>query len=184
MYNIAFTGIIIVTVLGVADIDRFGAVILQSIGVLWGTLFSALAFVFPRLLEVHRARKKSSASKRVKEEIQKYLQRTSEWNSRLMELSRGFEGPTPSTLEETSGVTEEREVLAPPTSRELGRKAVSVNIQQAMQGERARPMRKSVATEFIDGKEQRKIVLLRRSASWNVDSSCELDLSRHPDKEG
>jgi hypothetical protein len=51
MYNIAFTGIIIVTILRVADMDQLGKVILQAIGALWGTLFSAFAFVLPRLLE-------------------------------------------------------------------------------------------------------------------------------------
>ena len=52
MYNIAFTGTIIVTILQVVDMDQSGKLILQSIGILWGSLFSAFAFVLPRFIEV------------------------------------------------------------------------------------------------------------------------------------
>lgn len=172
MYNIAFTGIIIVVILGVADIDRIGAVILQAIGVLWGTLFSALAFVFPRLLEVRRARKKSSASNAVKEDIQKYLKKTEEWNSKD---AKPVEKPT---KDGSNQDTPEREFA-------LGRET-SINIEQALlkpTGRLSRPKqnhRKSVATEFVNGMDDRRKLLLRRSSSWNAGKSQRLDMSDVP----
>lgn len=57
VYNIAFTGIIIVVILQVVDMDQSGKLILQAIGVLWGSLFSAFAFVLPRLIEVVQSEK-------------------------------------------------------------------------------------------------------------------------------
>lgn len=52
MYNIAFTGIVIVALLLVIDMTQRGILMLQTIGVLWGTIVSSFAFVLPRVIEV------------------------------------------------------------------------------------------------------------------------------------
>lgn len=176
MYNIAFTGIIIVTILATADVDRTGSVILQAIGVLWGTLFSAVAFVFPRLLEVHRA-KKSSASRKVSMEIRKYLKKTEEWNSRMFELSNEF--GLKATAAETEGVTSRTEDPSAKGRDSLLGREESVNIEKALEnstGRIVRPERnfgESVATEFMNGKDHRRDFLLRRTSSWNAGKSTE-----------
>lgn len=81
MYNIAFTGIIIVTILRVAHVDQVGKIILQAIGVLWGSLFSAFAFVLPRLIEVQRA----TLKKTTRTSVESFLQRTQDWESKLQQ---------------------------------------------------------------------------------------------------
>jgi hypothetical protein len=57
MYNIAFTGVVVVTVMSLVDLDVVSQIILQAVGVLWGSFFCSLAFVLPRLLEVNKERK-------------------------------------------------------------------------------------------------------------------------------
>lgn len=81
MYNIAFTYIIIGTILHVTEIDQIGRVVLQAIGILWGTVFSALAFVLPRLIEVQSQKKR--ATHEMKATIQGFLHQTSDWESRI-----------------------------------------------------------------------------------------------------
>jgi hypothetical protein len=60
MYNVAFTGIVIVLMFHFVDLDPISKIVLQAIGVLWGSFFCSFAFVLPRLLEVARHRKSSS----------------------------------------------------------------------------------------------------------------------------
>lgn len=52
MYNIALVGTILLVVHSVADMDGSGKKILQAIGVLWGSVMSAAAFVVPRMFQV------------------------------------------------------------------------------------------------------------------------------------
>ena len=54
MYNIAFTGIIILAIISLVDLDQVSQFTLQAVGVLWGSFFCSFAFVLPRLLEVSR----------------------------------------------------------------------------------------------------------------------------------
>jgi hypothetical protein len=54
MYNIAFTGILVLCTLLTVDLTQSNQVIFQSVGVLWASFFSSLAFVLPRLLQVQR----------------------------------------------------------------------------------------------------------------------------------
>lgn len=54
MYNIAFTGIVIATILQLIDTDQSGSQILRAIGTLWGTVLGASAFAVPRLFTVAR----------------------------------------------------------------------------------------------------------------------------------
>ena len=58
MYNIAFTGIIIITLLKLVDMDQESKIVIYSIGIIWGTVFSAFAFVLPRLLEAKEDKKR------------------------------------------------------------------------------------------------------------------------------
>ena len=57
MYNIAFIGIITIVIVYTMDIDTSGQIVLQSIGVFWGTVFSSAAFVLPRLMRVQSEKK-------------------------------------------------------------------------------------------------------------------------------
>lgn len=52
MYNLAFTGITAVTISSVVGLDHSSQIILQTVSVLWGSVFCSLAFVLPRLLQV------------------------------------------------------------------------------------------------------------------------------------
>jgi hypothetical protein len=54
MYNIAFTGIVIVAIFNLVDLDQTSQNVLQAVGVLWGSFFCSFAFVLPRLLESSR----------------------------------------------------------------------------------------------------------------------------------
>jgi 7 transmembrane sweet-taste receptor of 3 GCPR len=54
MYNIALVGIVLLIVINVADIDGAGAKMLQAIGILWGSVLSAAAFVVPRMVQIHQ----------------------------------------------------------------------------------------------------------------------------------
>ena len=63
MYNIALVGIIIVLVSHVANLENNAVIVLQTIGVFWGTVFSTAAFVVPRILQVKQAaRSRTGAS--------------------------------------------------------------------------------------------------------------------------
>ena len=52
MYNIAFVAIVVILLVGLVDMDGESRVVLSAVGIGWGTVFSAFAFVLPRLLEV------------------------------------------------------------------------------------------------------------------------------------
>lgn len=52
MYNVAFTGIVIILIFQLVDLDQVSKIIMQAIGVLWGSFFCSFAFVLPRVLEV------------------------------------------------------------------------------------------------------------------------------------
>jgi hypothetical protein len=66
MYNIAFTGIVIVAIVNLVELDQVSEIMLQAVGVLWGTFFCCFAFVLPRLLDIARDRlAKSSSSSRL-----------------------------------------------------------------------------------------------------------------------
>jgi hypothetical protein len=54
MYNIAFTGIVIIMIINIMKLDQVTQIVLQSVGVLWGSFFCSFAFVLPRLLEVNK----------------------------------------------------------------------------------------------------------------------------------
>ena len=57
MYNIAFTGIIILGIVNLVELDEVSRITLQAVGVLWGSFFCSFAFVLPRLLEVGREKR-------------------------------------------------------------------------------------------------------------------------------
>jgi hypothetical protein len=57
MYNVAFSGIVVVTVKSLVELDVVSQIILQVVGVLWGSFFCSLAFVLPRLLELNKEKK-------------------------------------------------------------------------------------------------------------------------------
>ena len=59
MYNIAFIGIVIVVIGLLLDVDTVGQAVLGTMGIFWGTVFSAAAFVVPRLM---RARNELAAA--------------------------------------------------------------------------------------------------------------------------
>jgi hypothetical protein len=60
MYNVAFTGIVIVAIFNLVDLDQTSQNVLQAVGVLWGSFFCSFAFVLPRLLESRRDRRASN----------------------------------------------------------------------------------------------------------------------------
>lgn len=56
MYNVAFTGIVLVLIFQTVDLDQISKIVLQSVGVLWGSFFCSFAFVLPRLLAVAKSK--------------------------------------------------------------------------------------------------------------------------------
>ena len=56
IYNIALISIVILIVISVNDMDENGKSVLQAIGVFWGTVFSAAAFVIPRMVQLREQR--------------------------------------------------------------------------------------------------------------------------------
>jgi hypothetical protein len=60
MYNVAFTGIVIMSIVNLVDLDQVSIIILQSVGVLWASFFCSFAFVLPRLLDVSREHRRRS----------------------------------------------------------------------------------------------------------------------------
>mmetsp|Transcript_11831 Transcript_11831/g.34148 ORF Transcript_11831/g.34148 Transcript_11831/m.34148 type:complete len:354 (+) Transcript_11831:322-1383(+) len=60
MYNVAFTGIVIVGINLMIDISQGGELTMKVIGIFWGTLFSSSAFVLPRLMQVKESRQMST----------------------------------------------------------------------------------------------------------------------------
>jgi hypothetical protein len=57
MYNIAFTGMVIVAIFNLVDLEQTSQNVLQAVGVFWGSFFCSFAFVLPRLLESRRDRR-------------------------------------------------------------------------------------------------------------------------------
>lgn len=60
MYNIAFTGVILIVLFVAVDIEQDGKRMLQAIGVFWATVISSAAFVVPRLMQANLSRGGSS----------------------------------------------------------------------------------------------------------------------------
>jgi hypothetical protein len=54
MYNVAFTGILLVGASLGRDMDQQSKAMLQAMGVFWGSFFCSFAFVLPRLLELRK----------------------------------------------------------------------------------------------------------------------------------
>jgi hypothetical protein len=61
MYNIGFILLITTVIVYTMDIDTTGQIVLKSIGIFWGTVFSSAAFVLPRLMRVQSEKKLGSA---------------------------------------------------------------------------------------------------------------------------
>jgi hypothetical protein len=59
IYNIAVTGLLIICTVSLVELDQASITVLMAIGILWGSFFSSLSFVLPRLLQVQRERKSS-----------------------------------------------------------------------------------------------------------------------------
>lgn len=59
MYNIAVTGLLVTCTVSLVDLDQASITVLTAIGVLWGSFFSSLSFVLPRLLQVQREKRNS-----------------------------------------------------------------------------------------------------------------------------
>jgi hypothetical protein len=57
LYTIAFTGIAIVSIVRLVDLNPNSQSLLKIIGVFWGSIFCSFAFVLPRLFEAGRERK-------------------------------------------------------------------------------------------------------------------------------
>ena len=53
MYNIAFTGVILIALFLAVDIEEDGRQMLHAIGIFWGTIVSSAAFVVPRLMQAN-----------------------------------------------------------------------------------------------------------------------------------
>lgn len=51
MYNIALTGTLIGAILLAVDMDRNAQMLMATIGIFWGTVFSCTIFVLPRFLQ-------------------------------------------------------------------------------------------------------------------------------------
>ena len=51
MYNIAFSGVVIMVITFAVDIDASGQIILNSLGIFCATVFSSAAFVLPRVMQ-------------------------------------------------------------------------------------------------------------------------------------
>ena len=54
MYNIALVSVILLIVISVADLEGSATKMLQAIGVLWGSVLSAAAFVVPRMIQIQQ----------------------------------------------------------------------------------------------------------------------------------
>ena len=54
MYNIALVGIILLVVTSVSDLEGSATKLLQAVGVLWGSVISAAAFVVPRMIQIQQ----------------------------------------------------------------------------------------------------------------------------------
>jgi hypothetical protein len=54
MYNIAFTGIILSSVMNIVNIDQVSKIIFRTVGVLYGSFTCSVAFALPRLLQVKK----------------------------------------------------------------------------------------------------------------------------------
>lgn len=91
MYNIAFTGTIIVTIILVADSNQSGLKqVLQATGTLWGTAFSASAFVLPRLSK----KRMGSSSRTPNGSMRSFVIQGS---ARRLEIAQAVNTPEPGT---------------------------------------------------------------------------------------
>jgi hypothetical protein len=57
IYNITFTGILVVCTISLVELDRSSQTVLVAIGIWWGSFFSSVSFVVPRLVQVQVDRK-------------------------------------------------------------------------------------------------------------------------------
>jgi len=64
VYNIAFTALMLTLIVVFVDVTEVGQLSLQFIGVFWATVFSAGAFVFPRLMAAKTDRKRDRKMKK------------------------------------------------------------------------------------------------------------------------
>lgn len=64
MYNIAFTGAILFSVMSFIDLDQVNKIIFQTIGVLYASSTCCLAFVMPRFLQLKKEDKKRKSRER------------------------------------------------------------------------------------------------------------------------
>lgn len=97
MYNLAFTGIVVVLTIRLFEFDHVSQVIIQAIGVFWGSFFCSFAFVLPRLLEVQQQRKEVQSityelsSRPFLQSVPDYRKDDTR-HSRGIESSRSYEG--------------------------------------------------------------------------------------------
>jgi hypothetical protein len=84
MYNVAFTGIVMVTIVKFVALDQVTIVVLRAVGVLWGSFFCSFAFVLPRWLEVRKQKAREDTTMQGKNKssylptrVRTYFNRTS-----------------------------------------------------------------------------------------------------------
>jgi hypothetical protein len=65
MYNTAFTGIVLILISTLVEMDPAIQLLLQATGVAWGTMFNSAAFVVPRVMQVQRQKLKLNRMKSV-----------------------------------------------------------------------------------------------------------------------
>ena len=104
LYNIAFTGLIIVLILLlVNDMSQSSKYALQAIGVFWASLVGSSAFVLPRLMQVKEATRNNNSAKHSSVHISG------------IDLSSPLESSGPFGLQPFSGVTQVKEEEAKDT---------------------------------------------------------------------
>ena len=89
MYNIAFIGIITTVILYTMDIERTGQIVLMAIGVLWGTVFSSAAFVFPRMMRIKSEAEKSSKGRLMIYDSEAFSSKVERATSRVVQENGG-----------------------------------------------------------------------------------------------
>jgi hypothetical protein len=65
MYNTAFTGIVLVLMSTLLEMDSTIQLILQAMCVAWGSMFNSTAFVVPRIMQLRRHKRKLNRTKSV-----------------------------------------------------------------------------------------------------------------------
>ena len=63
MYNIAFTGVVLILIFQLFDMDQVSKIVLQTVAVFWGSFFSSFAFVLPRLIDVANTNRSAVSSR-------------------------------------------------------------------------------------------------------------------------